>query len=395
VISQGITFLFAGSQLVKPDRGSITFYEKRFLRWSPLKYTPTKVKWDKKIMNQTDNGREIRRAERVADISEDDIKIALDMEKDGTPIPESLKNAVEDYKSKNNLSEKKDDEDDAGSRPSDEKPDNKDKSDDTPVAGEDNDKPEDKDNKPDDKDNDDDDEDLVDPDKSSQRQVRAMPIDKFKAKRDAWKEREKELLGELEVSKSKIAEFEKAKSNDNEKKMEQILKDAAEKSGLDEDTLKTIFSSMEEGIVKPLHTKIVELEEAVKKASEKPADEKQRLQDKEQDDKFDNEFALTLKQADADPEMSKYKEEIKELAFTKDNVSKSVWEIWNRVLKPKLSTKKAPPESPSGQGGGTGAKVDWEEISKDPEKIRNLSIEDAQKFQEYMGSKPRPIRRVR
>ena len=226
-----------------------------------------------------------------------------------------------------------------------------------------------------------------------------MPIEKYIAKKEAWKERESELLKELDLTKSKLAEYDKAKGNDNEKRMEQILKDAAEKSGLDEETLKTIFSSMEEGVVKPLQSKITDLEVAIKKANESKEptpEELQKKSDKEQDDKFDDEFKTTLKSPDADSEMAKHKEEIKTLAFTKGYETKSVWEIWTRFVKPKVATKKAPPESPSGQGGGTGSNKDWEEIAKDPEKIRNLSIDDASKFQDYMGSqKPRPIRRVR
>lgn len=357
------------------------------------------------MFNQTDKGREIRRAERVSEISDEDIQIALEMEKEGTPIPESLKESVEAYKAKTNPSKPdpdkdKDEEDEEGAdtRPDDEDPDKKPDFKPSPVADDDKNKGGKKGKKSEGEDENEDDEGDVDPDKHSQRSIRAMPIDKFKAKKEVWKEREKELLDELNLTKSKLTEYEKAKGDDNTKRMEQILKDAAEKSGIDEDTLKTIFSSMEEVAVKPLQSKVLELEAAVKKASEgkEPTpEERQRKLDKDQDDKFDKEFDSTLKQSDADAEMAKHKKEIYDLAFTKGHETKSVWEIWTRFVKPKVATKKAPPESPTGQGGGTGGDKDWEEISKDPEKIKNLSITDAEKFQAYMGNKPRQIRRVR
>lgn len=368
---------------------------------------------------QTPGGREVRRTERVSDVSEDDIKIAVELKAEGKEIPESLRPALAAYEAKqggtpapkpvipNPEDEEEEEEEDgsgggAGHSSEEKNPDGTPKIPKTPNAAE---KKEKKEKKPGDVSGDEDEEEddegnknPVGPKNHSERPIRAMPISKYNAKHEAWKERETELVNELNLTKGKLAEYDKAKTEDNTKKMEQILKDAAEKSGIDEEQLKVIFSTMEEGVIKPLSAKVNELAEALKKANEAKAptpDEQEKLKWKEQDKKFDQEFDSALTGADADPEMAKHKDAIHELAFTEGYENKSVWEIWTRYVKPKAN-KKAPGESPNGQpGGGAAGDKDWEEIAKDPAKVRALSIEDAEKFQTYMGSKPRPIRRIR
>lgn len=356
-------------------------------------------------MNQepkrTESGREIRSASRVPDVSNDDLKIAIELDKEGKQIPDSLKPALEAHKAEHGGSPiKKVDEkpeEDAVPLPKVDAPKDPPEDPKKPVAGG---KDDDGGESGDDTKGEDgraEDESNVELKNPSKRPVRAMPISKFNAKNEAWKEQKAELLGELDVAKAKIAEFEKASKAGDENKMEEILKTAAEKSGIDEDTLKTIFSVMEDGAIKPLQAKIADLESAIKTANvakAPTADDAEKAKWKEQDDKFEEEFVSTLKGADTDPEMAKHKDEIKELAFMEGYESKSVWEIYTRFVKPKAN-KKAPAENPNGNGGGTKSDTDWDAIATDPEKIRALSLSDAEKFQNYMASKPRPIRRIR
>ena len=368
---------------------------------------------------------EIRRTNRdPGPISEDDIKIAEGLEKQGLEIPESLKVAYEAHKAKNQTpaptpdpapdpkpEEEKDKKDETGAgdtvdpQPTEDNKDKKSKSKKSDAAKDDKDKDDKSGKEPGGEGEGEGGEGTVDLNKHPKRSTRQVPYSKLKHSREAWEKKEGELLKQLKIATDKLEEYKTAKTEKDEVKIKEILKAAAEKSGLEEDVLKSILDTIEELRVKPLASKIKVLEKAVEDAtskSEPTQEEKDKKEEEEQDDKFDKDFEAALKADDADPEMANHKEEIKKFAFMEEHIARSIWEIYTRFVKKAKSEKKAPPENPSGTGGDQPSDKNWEEIAKDPKKIAALSTDpgpkgepsEAEQFQTHMGNKPRPIRRV-
>lgn len=89
-----------------------------------------------------------------------------------------------------------------------------------------------------------------------------------------------------------------------------------------------------------------------------------------QDAKFDEQFDGYVK---VEPEMLKHKDTIKELAFTEGYETISPWEIFTRFVKPNLEpprTKGA--EAPSGGSGSPSVESDYSKIVNNPEEIKKL-----------------------
>jgi len=339
--------------------------------------------------------REVRRSNsNDTSASEEDVKIALEMEKNGTPIPESLKSAVEEYKTKNNAKDEKDKdpkEEQVHDAPEEvDDPENEDEPKDPAEGDEGEDKDKDnkqptKEKKPDDEGN----KKQVVPEADG-RPVRVMPIKKFDSIKKGWKEREDELVNENSTLKTELDKLRKAQEEGSQKKFEERASELANKIGMDQEDLKSLIDFLK-GEVKLPDEVLKKIQNQEEQPKPKEDDDKEFW--KKQDDQFDSEFESALKEPGADKDMAKYKDKIKDLAFTDGYNTKSIWELWTRFIKPKYSSKKAPPENPDGVTP-TGEEMDWEEIAKDPAKIKALSIENAEKFQTYMANKnPRQIRR--
>lgn len=362
--------------------------------------------------NKTESGREIKRTERIPNISEDDLQIAIQLDKEGKEVPASLQEALAEHKTKSGSpAAPKGDE---GGSPGDPNPGQKPKSEDDPskkkpTAGEgeggeggDDDNGEGEGGGKEGEGN----KNVV-PDKPLERAARMLPYSKFQTQKEKWEKRETELLKKLEETenshKAEIEALRKANAAGDQKQFDTAVKELAEKTGLDTEQITALtdfFKGMIPAISPEILDKLKKLEEKKEEKPGAPSDDdpvaKEEKFWKKQEEDFDKEFTAELKKSSTDPEMEKHKDEIKELAFTDGFTKKSVWEIWNRHVKPKHTSKNPPPESPGGFNGGSGSQEkDWDAISKDPEAIKNLSIADAEKFTEYMGSKSRrPIRRA-
>jgi len=348
--------------------------------------------------------REVKRSNTTdTSATEEDIKIALDMEKNGTPIPESLKSAVDEYKNKNQQPpqevKKDEDEEEPGSeRETGARQQDKDNQQ-TPKPKPDAEKKEEDEDDGDDfddvdkeKKSDGEGKNNVVPKKPTDRPVRFMPIEKYKSKKEGWEKRENDLVTENTSIKAELENLRKAQEQGNQKKFDERVDELADKLGMDKDQVTSLVEFLK-GEVKLPDEVLKKVQEGGTTETPKPSkEEEQKKFWKEQDDKFESDFEAALKEKDADPLMAKYKDKIKKFAFTEGFEKKSVWEIWTRDVKPVYVNKKPPADGPNGFTP-TSVELDWEEISKDPEKIHNLTIEQAAKFQDYMGSKSRTIRR--
>ncbi len=351
--------------------------------------------------------REVKRS-NVTDTSatEDDIKIALDMEKNGTPIPDSLKSAVDEYKNKNNQQppqkeEEKEEENEEesgtehGTGAHQQKKDDQQPPKPKPNAEkkeEDEEDEEDLEDVDKEKKSEDEGKNNVVPKKPLDRPVRFVPIEKYQSKKDGWKKREQELITENTSIKTELENLKKAQEQGNQKKFDERVNELADKLGMDKDQVTSLVEFLK-GEVKLPDDVLKKVQEAGKSEPPKPSKEEEEEKFwKEQNDKFDSDFESALKMKGADPEMVKYKDKIKKLAFAEGFEKMSIRELWTFEVKPKYVNKKPPADNPNGFTP-SGVELDWEEVAKDPEKIKSLTIDQAAKFQDYMGNRPRTIRR--
>jgi hypothetical protein len=352
--------------------------------------------FEKKVIN-----REVRISNNAdTSASEEDVKIALDMEKNGTPIPDSLKDAVEQYKKNQNPPHKENEEEPEPKETHDPAEDEEEETEEleTPpkndaekskkeIKKEGESEDLNKEKKPPDegKKN-------VVPSNQMERPIRAMPIGKFNKIKENWEKEKEELLSKSKDLETQVQNLTKAFNEGNQKKVDDRINELAEKTGLEGADLKALIEVIKSEVKIPDDI----LKKIQEKSNDQPtenAEDKEKKVWSEQDKQFDSEFESALNDNGADKSMEKYKDKIKELAFTDGYQSKSVWELWTRFIKPKYVNKKAPPENPSGNPSTLESK-NWEEIAKDPQKIRDLSTKEAEEFTEYMASKStREIRR--
>ena len=334
--------------------------------------------------------KEIRRVEKVPHATEDDFKIAEKMEKKGVPIPENLRAPYEEYKAQKN----------GGQPPKKEEP---------PKPAEEPKAPPVEPEKP--KGSEADKGGAKQPEKpvgsEGARPVRYIPVKEFKDKEDAWKSREGELVAQVTGLEQTIEKLNSKKAGETSEEWKARVAKVAEKTGFAPDDIEAI-ASLFRGETDSLPAKTEKKVEAAA-APEKPKEEpkppaepvkpaapqktKEQLDAdfwKEQDDQFDADFAAALKEPGADPTMADRKEAIKKAAFTAGNEKKSLWEIDTRIVKPKADKAKKSPDSPGGiPGGGTGEAADFDSLAADPVKqrefLRTASIDQKEKFTEYMG----------
>lgn len=357
--------------------------------------------------------REVRRgAGESGTVSDADIEIALKMEKKGTPIPDSLKSHVEAYKAKNagggtptpkpkpksGKDEDEEEEQEPESGADDDEEEEEDSEDDSESADDEEENDEDESDSEDDDEDEDDEE--GDPGRKknkkpksgsdpSERPVRTVPISKFQAVKKKGKERLDAALAEVEGLKGTIAELQKSKTKETEEQFQARLKAAAEEIGMNPEDLGKLASFMKKELAIP-EGLMKKLEAA---GSESPAPTKSKEEQKKefwnrQFEKFDADFEARLKLPGVDSEMAEHKKAIRDLYFTDGHTHESIYEIWNLHVKPNLTRKKKGVDSP-GNGPGAGNELNWEEIAKDPEKIRALTVEQKAKFTEYMGKNSR------
>lgn len=360
---------------------------------------------------ETESGRPIRRRESgSAEVTDDDVKIALEMQANGTPIPASLEPAVAAYKAKNGGAPAAGDDDDdspdddtedgeegepKGSgdpAPVDGEDDDEDDEDpDAPAAGEKGKAPKESDDGAGDEDDDDDEGDGRSPKPIDQRPVRTIPIGKFQHAKKTWKDRESELTRQLEDRDRTITELSAAVKEKSSADVEKQLSELSEKTGIPVDSLKPLVDYIKGSVALP--KELIDRINSVGAAAPSEKEQEEKFW-KQQDENFNRDFDAALKEPGVDKGMAAHKEAIRELAFTKGYERKSIWEIYTRFVKPAATRKGAPPESPTHTPSTTGEKR-WREIANDPAAIAALSIADAEKFTEWMGNQgSREIRRV-
>lgn len=121
--------------------------------------------------------------------------------------------------------------------------------------------------------------------------------------------------------------------------------------------------------------------------------------------RFDTEFAAeldTLKKSDPNEAalMESNKEKIKELAFTDGYNNRSIWELHTRFVKTAVEPNRKTVESPAGGSAGAGGGGrDWAKVSADPAAIRALSKAEFEEFDKWLiaqqgGSRLRPAKRA-
>jgi len=339
-------------------------------------------------------------------VTDADIEVALKMEEKGSEVPDSLKPALEKYKKDNPDKFPAGDEPDGDDPATPEDP-SKDSPESKPEAKPDESKPtdpgtdsdEDDDAGDDEGDEEDDDDAGEDPvgSKKKRRPVRYIPIKEYKDQKKNWATREGTLVTEVDGLKKKIEELSGSKADDDKKTFEENLEQVANETGFAKGDLQKILDLIEKKVALP-----ADLVERLKKQSESPAPEStpaapaksQAEQEKEmieaQVTEFENEFTTALAEPGADPEMAKHKKAIQRLAFTKGFTTKSVWELYTRFVKPKADKAKKGIDTPGSQpGSGSGESADFASLAADPVKqrefLRSASMDEKEKFTEYMG----------
>ncbi len=330
-----------------------------------------------------------------ATVSQDDINIALAMEAKGSEVPDSLKPALEEYK-KNNPDKFKKDEpkpaDDA--TPADPAP----KPAEVPAVPKKDPEPKKGDEEGDEEDDEEGDRPVGDP--NNRRPVRYIPIKKYKSEKEAWKSEEGRLIKDNEDLKKKVEDLSKAKAGETAQEYEDRIAKAAEQTGFAKDDLKTLldFIKGEVGMPEDLIKKLKEAPAATPAAPAKTQAERDAEIWAKQDESFAKEFTAATKEANADPEMANHMEAVKKIAFTPTGANRSIWEIWTRIVKPKVEKKAKSPDGPGGlPAGGSGDAIDFETLANDPQKqvefLRGATVKQKGEFSDFMGKRSRPVLR--
>lgn len=337
------------------------------------------------------NQRPLERISHSDGVSDDDLNIAIKLHEEGKPVPESLQPALEAHlKSQGQPQHKENDEDDEKKDKDqvtpEQEPDEEDESEEDEEEDENQPPKPTKDETPPQNDKGKEGDKVTPP---KPRGVKTVPLDKLLGEREAWEKEKSELT-------KKIEDLGKSQETDTAKEFEKKLDEVSDKTGLDKEDLRELVGLSTASLKKELD----DLRTSVTSGHEKTEEEKQKEYWDDQYNRFDTEFEAALKEKGADPEMAKYKDQIKELAFTEGYNSKSLWELWTRYVKPNAIKKKksfdgGDENEGDGSGGVDTTEKDWEAIAKDPSKIAALSIEEKAKFTEYMGNRDRnrPIRR--
>ena len=200
----------------------------------------------------------------------------------------------------------------------------------------------------------------------TKRKPTLMPIYKHRLAESKWKERENELLGEIEKIKSQ-------KPAQTSEEFDKKIQGLADKSGLDADFLKELVT-----LVRPKS----ELSDEVKKKLESLEEERSSAY---QSKMFEREFEekilpLLEKDSISEENRNKIKKLLKKLAFTTDYAQTPLPVIYRGVEefdRFRAKGKKSAESSRGGMSGGVGEEKD----------IREMTDEEFEKFSDEQGSK--------
>lgn len=239
--------------------------------------------------------------------------------------------------------------------------------------------------------NDDDDDDDEDEDDKSGRPKRFMPLSKYNKRKEKFTSRITELEQENERLRNNPPAPAAAPKTEDPPKPELPLEEDPEVISLAEEY--GLDPKVVAGIVKLGKTKAGNnapgIDPKLAKGIEDIMAEREQNKLAEKHEKLFNEELAQLIKENPDEPIADLKEELKELAFSKDHNKKSLYEIYFRVAKPEYGTRKTAEASK----GGTGREpkiIDFDKIADDAEAIDKLSDEDFEKFSTYMESKDKP-----
>jgi len=223
-----------------------------------------------------------------------------------------------------------------------------------------------------DEEDDDDDDEGEDPEleAAKQRKPKFVKLEKHKKKIENLKERHQQ---EIQSYEQKIKDLSKSASEGEE--VDDEVKAIAKEYGIPEESL----------------SKIVDL--TAKKLSGAGLTEKQKRQlarlEEEDDERvqesgFQKELKVLAKEDEA---IREHEEELREMAFSEEYGGLSLYEIFNRHLKPTLQPKKKTAEG--GRGGSRSKSTTYtdEEIAADPDLQQELSDDEFDSWSERMAKK--------
>lgn len=208
------------------------------------------------------------------------------------------------------------------------------------------------------------------------RSVQTVPLAKYLDSEKARKEAE---------DKAKTLEDQlKALPKESDKDYEKEVDDLAVELGMTSEAVKKLDSFFEKRHKLP--QEVVSVIQQNKEAQETEAFWQK------QNENFSVEFTSEIAEIKkSNPEevalMEANKEKIKDLAFTDGYNRKSIWELWERYVKPTIDPNRKTLETPgNGSGGASNGTKDWAEVERTPGAITKLSDKEFEEYDKWKSS---------